>query len=119
MVTLVLSAFLLLSAFALVFIFGLLIDLLAGTPLNERVKVVGRKFTPSHFENGARTYERVPDKWTLRVENGNGRGAVAVPKPLHDSVADGEIIQVSGKRGRLSKKWYLYEASKDSGPSGL
>ena len=113
MIDFVLSVLLVLFGLAFVFMIGLLIDLLASTPLNERVKVVGRKFTPSHLEDVARTYRRVPDQWILRVENDNGRGAVAVPKTLYDSLPDGEIIQVSGKRGRLSKKWYLYEASKD------
>lgn len=92
---------------------GVLIDMLIGTPLSERVKITAHKFIPTHRRHTGNTSVRVPDRWTLHVENSNGRGVVAVPQPLYESLSEGEIIQVSGKRGRLSKKWYLYEASKD------
>ena len=87
---------------------------LEGEPFTDQVTVQGRKFVPEHQIFAGNVIRRFPDTWTLEVGNQKGSGSVKVDQLFYDATADGDVITVTGTKGRVTKKWYLKEAYKET-----
>ncbi len=82
-----------------------------ATPLTEEVEVQEKRFLPAHPGNGK--WRGAQQKtWILRGANANGDGWVKVTQQDYDSIKIGDKLFVSGKKGRLTRHWYLGSAHK-------
>ncbi len=93
--------------------FSPLIDIYAGRPLTERVVVQGHEFEAKPVVTSHAVKHTLPPAYRLRVANERGKGVVEVTQEFYEATADGDTITVTGKRGLLSRGWYLKQARKE------
>jgi hypothetical protein len=83
-----------------------------GKSLLEKVEVKERRCIKEKPRYSDRMGPYQGNAWSLRVVNERGQGWVRVSKELHDSVHEGDTLYVQGKHALISRRWFLWEASK-------